>query len=174
MPNVTGQYLENVGYGGRISVQGNIKQFYTGPNSVNGLSYQTIGGAKYQVLSDSKTPLYLSNVTIDAYYSLSDKNLKNNIIDIPEDKKNSLLDLNPTQFTFKSDTKKNIHYGFIAQDLENVYPELVKDSEKGYRKVNYIELIPLIISKMKEMQNEIDELKKHQLELKKDVKNNDV
>ena len=106
--------------------------------------------------------------------SFSDRSLKNNIIDIPEDKTNSLLNLNPTQFTFKSDAKKYIHYGFIAQDLERIYPELVKDSEKGYRKVNYLELIPLIISKMKDMQNEIDELKKQQLEVKKNLKNNDV
>jgi hypothetical protein len=99
---------------------------------------------------------------------VSDKNLKNDIIDIPQDKTKSLFEINSTQFTFKSDLKKKIHYGFIAQDLEKIYPELVKDSEKGYRKVNYIELIPLIVSKMKDMQEEINELKK-QLEEKNTV-----
>ena len=174
MSKNSGQYLENTGFGGRIAMQGNIKQFYTGPNNTNSLTYQTIGGVQYQTLADKNTTLYLNDVVISNLSSFSDINLKDNIINLPEDKTHSLLDLNPTQFTFKTDAKKNIHYGFIAQDLEQVYPELVKDSEKGYRKVNYIELIPLIISKMKEMQNEIDELKKHQLELKKDVKNNDV
>jgi hypothetical protein len=158
------------GFGGIVSVQGTVKQFFSNNNPyANGFRYQNINGAIYQVLDDSKTTLYLSNVVIDSQYSSSDKNLKNNIVDIPEDKTNSLLDLNPTQFNFKLDTKKNIHYGFIAQDLEKIYPELVKDSEKGHRKVNYMELIPLIISKMKNMQNEIDELK-NQLK----IKNNDV
>jgi hypothetical protein len=158
------------GFGGAVSVSGNVKQFFGTSNQLaNGLKYQTIGGTNYQVLADSNTTLYLSNVVINSQYSHSDKNLKNNIIDIPEDKKNSLLDLNPTQFNFKLDTKNNIHYGFIAQDLEKIYPELVKDSEKGHRKVNYMELIPLIISKMKNMQNEINELKT-QLQ----IKNNDV
>jgi hypothetical protein len=174
MSKNSGQYLENIGFGGRIAVQGNIKQFYTGPNNTNSLTYQTIGGVQYQTLTDQNTTLYLSDVVISNLSSFSDRSLKDNIINLPEEKKQSLLDLNPTQFTFKSDAKKNIHYGFIAQDLEQIYPELVKDSEKGYRKVNYIEFIPLIISKMKDMQNEIDELKKQKLELKKDVKNNDV
>ena len=79
-----------------------------------------------------------------------------------------MLDLKPTQFNFKLDLKKKIHYGFITEDLEQIYPELVKDCENGYKKVNYLELIPLIISKMKEMQDEIDELKK-QLEGKNNV-----
>ena len=160
MAKNSGQYLENIGFGGRISMQGNIKQFYTGPNNTNSLSYQTIGGVQYQTLTDSTTTLYLNDVVIGNITMPSDRNLKDNIINLPEDKTGSLLDLNPTQFTFKSDAKKKTHYGFIAQDLEKVYPELVKDSEKGYRKVNYLELIPLIISKMKDMQNEIDELKK--------------
>ena len=148
-------------------MQGNIKQFYTGPNNANSLTYQNIGGVQYQTLTDTNTTLYLSDVVISNLSSFSDRSLKDNIINLPEEKTQCLLHLNPTQFTFKSDAKKNIHYGFIAQDLERIYPELVKDSEKGYRKVNYIELIPLIISKMKEMQNEIDELKKQIVDLKK-------
>jgi hypothetical protein len=167
MSKNSGQYLENIGFGGRITVQGNIKQFYTGPNNANSLKYQTIGGVQYQTLTDANTTLYLSDVVISNLSSFSDRSLKDNIINLPEEKKQSLLDLNPTQFTFKSDTKKNIHYGFIAQDLEKIYPELVKDSEKGYRKVNYLELIPLIVSKMKDMQNEIDELKNNILMQKK-------
>lgn len=158
------------GFGGIVSAQGSVKQFFSSNNKIaNGLKYQNIGGKTYQLLADTKTPLYLNNVVIDSQYSHSDKNLKNNIVDISEEKINYLLDLNPVEFTCKLDIKNNIHYGFIAQDLEKIYPELVKDSEKGYRKVNYMELIPLIVSKMKNMQNEIDELKK-QLE----IKNSDV
>ena len=157
----------STGYGGRITPQGYIKQFYIGTNA-NGLTYKSIAGVQYQVLTDQNTPLYLNDVVIGNMNMHSDKNLKNNIVNLPESKTKDLLNLNPTQFTFKSDAKNNIHYGFIAQDLEKIYPELVKDSEKGYRKVNYIELIPLIVSKMQNMQNEIDNLKK-QLDVKNNV-----
>jgi hypothetical protein len=159
----------NTGYGGRTAIQGNIKQFYIGPNGFNSLTYKNIAGTNYQVLTDPNTTLYLNDVVIGSISMPSDKNLKNNIIDITNEKTTSLLDLTPTQFTFKSDTKHKLHYGFIAQDLEKIYPELVQDSEKGYRKVNYIELIPLIISKMKNMQNEIDDLKKQILPVKNNI-----
>jgi hypothetical protein len=173
MSKITGQYLENTGYGGRSQVQGNVKQFYTGTNFSQGFTYQTIAGVKYQVAVDSTTPIYLTNAVIDSLYQSSDRNLKNNIEYISKDKTDSLLDLKPTEFTFKSDLHKKTHYGFIAQDLEKIYPELVKDCEKGYRKVNYIELIPLIISKMQSMQEQIDELKKI-VEDKKTIQSNNL
>jgi hypothetical protein len=166
--NYGGTYQQSISFGGKVSPSGGTKQFYGSSVLPLGFSYQTIGGIQYQVAVDQTTPIYLSNLIVDSLNISSDKNLKNDIINIPEDKIKSLFEINPTQFTFKSDPKKNIHYGFIAQDLEKIYPELVKDSEKGYRKVNYIELIPLIVSKMKDMQNEINELKK-QLEEKNTV-----
>jgi hypothetical protein len=167
--NFSSQYQQNISYGGKVSPSGGTKQFYgSGEILPNGFIYQNIGGVQYQVPIDQNTPIYLSNLIVDNISMISDKNLKSDIINIPENKTKSLFEINPTQFTFKSDIKKKIHYGFIAQDLEKIYPELVKDSEKGYRKVNYIELIPLIVSKMKDMQDEINELKK-QLEEKNTI-----
>ena len=98
----------------------------------------------------------------------SDNRIKKNIKNL-NNSINIINYLEPKSFNILNNKDNNKRYGFIAQDLEKIYPELVKDSEKGYRKVNYMELIPLIVSKMKNMQNEIDELKK-QLE----IKNSDV
>jgi galactokinase/mevalonate kinase-like predicted kinase len=79
---------------------------------------------------------------------------------------NNLFNLNPVKYTFKTDTKKQIHYGFIAQEIEGVYPELVKIGDSGHKTVNYVELIPLLVSQIQAMQKEIDDLKKH---LHKDI-----
>ena len=65
----------------------------------------------------------------------------------------------PITFKFKDDVNAKEHYGFIAQEIEKLYPELVKNSEMGYKTVNYIELIPILVSKMQEMDKEIKELK---------------
>jgi hypothetical protein len=54
---------------------------------------------------------------------------------------------------------KKQHYGLLAQNVEEVFPELVEENYFGYKSVNYQELIPIIISKMKNMQSEIDQLK---------------
>ena len=69
------------------------------------------------------------------------------------------MNLNPVSFKFKDDVKSKEHYGFIAQDVEKLYPELVKNSEMGYKTVNYIELIPILISKIQDMDKEIVALK---------------
>ena len=71
--------------------------------------------------------------------SPSDVYLKDNIKDLTDDVSINLMKLRPTQFELKSEQIKKIHYGFIAQDIEKVYPELVKPCVLGYKNVNYIE-----------------------------------
>ena len=88
----------------------------------------------------------------------SDINLKNNIEQIKTDS-NNLKNLNPVSFTFKDDEQNKKHFGFIAQELESLYPELVSNNELGFKTVNYIEIIPILLSQMKNMQMEIDKLK---------------
>ena len=58
-------------------------------------------------------------------------------------------------------------YGFIAQELKEVFPELVTQDKEGYYSINYIGLIPLMVEALKEQneqnktqQAEIDSLKK--------------
>jgi hypothetical protein len=82
--------------------------------------------------------------------------LKDNIEQINID---DFSKLNPISFTFKDDDKNKKHYGFIAQELETVYPELVTNTELGFKSVNYIEIIPILLSQMKNMHMEIDKLK---------------
>ena len=64
-------------------------------------------------------------------------------------------------FNYKNDRKKKIHYGVLAQDVEKVFPELVEDNMSGYKTVNYQELLPLMLAKIKNMQEQIDELKEN-------------
>jgi hypothetical protein len=50
-------------------------------------------------------------------------------------------------------------YGMIAQEVEAVYPELVKTDENGEKAVNYIGMIPLLLEAVKAQQQTIDDLK---------------
>ena len=47
----------------------------------------------------------------------------------------------------------------LAQELQKVYPQLVKQDEKGTLSVNYMGLVPALIEGMKEQQKQIEELK---------------
>ncbi len=50
-------------------------------------------------------------------------------------------------------------FGFLAQELKEVYPELVSKDKLGYYSVNYIGLIPILVEAIKEQKREINELK---------------
>jgi len=54
---------------------------------------------------------------------------------------------------------KRINFGFIAQELREVYPDLVYEDEYGYLSVNYTGLIPVLVEAIKELKTEINELK---------------
>ena len=70
-----------------------------------------------------------------------------------------MVTLNPILFSYKNDNKKKKHFGVLAQDVENNYPELVENNiVTGYKTVNYIELIPIMLAKIKKIDNEINEL----------------
>lgn len=51
------------------------------------------------------------------------------------------------------------HIGLIAQELRELYPELVEESQDGHLSVNYIELVPVLIQAIQELEQELDEIK---------------
>lgn len=112
----------------------------------------------------------------------SDINLKKNIVDMDGKKSlESILKLNPIEYNLKQqyvtskekdietqqtvyDEKSDIflkkHYGLSAQELQNIYPDLVYKKDDGYLAVNYVELIPMLIQSIKELNAEIETLTK--------------
>ncbi len=54
---------------------------------------------------------------------------------------------------------QNENYGFIAQELREVFPELVREDNEGYLGIDYISLIPVMVEAMKELREEINMLK---------------
>ena len=61
-------------------------------------------------------------------------------------------------------------YGFIAQEVQNVLPELVcKIDDSGFLSVNYIEIIPFLVSKVQSQDKEIKSLREENLELKNKI-----
>jgi hypothetical protein len=87
--------------------------------------------------------------------SLSDENLKKDIstVDGAVDK---VKQLRGVDYTWKESEEKSI--GVIAQELREVLPELVSESENGLS-VNYNGIIGVLIEAIKEQQRQIDELK---------------
>jgi len=93
-------------------------------------------------------------------YSSSDKRLKDNLKPI----KNSLdkiSKLSGYEFDWndKQETYQGHDVGVVAQEVEEVMPEVVEDREDGYKAVKYEKLVPLLIESIKELKEEINGLK---------------
>ena len=49
--------------------------------------------------------------------------------------------------------------GVIAQEIEEVLPEVVTTRDTGYKAVKYEKIVPLLIEAIKDQQQQINELK---------------
>ena len=99
-----------------------------------------------------------------AYYS-SDPKLKKNKKKIKNPLK--ILDkINGYTFDWKNYAKNvgthlvGSDYGVMADEIEEVMPELVHDRDNGYKGVKYEKIVPLLIECIKEQQVQINQLKK--------------
>jgi Chaperone of endosialidase len=69
-----------------------------------------------------------------------------------------LVCLNPVDFHYNSQDKEEMPHktiGFIAQDVEAIFPQLVSGEDTKY--VNYTGLVPIVIGAIKEMKQHYDE-----------------
>ena len=70
---------------------------------------------------------------------------------------------------------KNKHYGLVAQELQEIYPDLVVESQDGYLAINYLEIIPLLIRSVQELKAELDATKSSDAPIMKaQARNTDV
>lgn len=60
---------------------------------------------------------------------------------------------------------KQVRYGFSAQDVIQVFPDLVVKDANGYLSIDYLGLIPVLVEAMQEQQIRISELEKKIKEL---------
>ena len=95
-------------------------------------------------------------------FTSSDKNLKTNfkLLDSPLKK---LKTISGYRFQWKDDDRINskkrgkLDVGVIAQEVQSILPEAVRESH-GVLSVEYIKLIPLLIESIKELEQRVAEL----------------
>ena len=147
----------NVSFG----LSGNYAGYFYGPVHIEGLITATSG----------------------LYYP-SDMRLKHDVVDMAdkEQEKGSTLEnltsLRVLEYGLRTPTQDAIaalpdsmkptgkdpnldirHYGVSAQELKELYPDLVREGDDGYLSVNYVEMVPLLLRSMQELKAELDELK---------------
>jgi hypothetical protein len=104
------------------------------------------------------------NVGATVFVSTSDARFKRDAVSVPSSTLSSIIALQPYSYYWndlgiaqggKADRKE---FGFMAQDVEQIFPELVYTREDGYKGVNYTGFTALTISAIKELNTKFDML----------------
>jgi hypothetical protein len=66
-----------------------------------------------------------------------------------------------------SDQRKQI--GLLAQEVEKIYPDLVETNESGFKSVNYVALIPVLIEGVKDLQKQLNDKNEDLAQLKAEI-----
>jgi len=146
-----------------------VKLFYNniGSNLTTWNNIQ-LNGANVLAPVNKKSDVYVYNNLIvgGSIINPSDLTLKTNVETISLNLADQLMEAVPKQYVFKKDIEEQLHYGFIAQELEEICPQLVQNIETPIdgkiKSVNYLEMIPLLLLKIKDLQNQIDGLRENQ------------
>lgn len=93
-------------------------------------------------------------ITASDFLLSSDINLKENITNI-ENPLEKVLGLNGVMFDWKKDGKHDT--GLIAQEVEQVMPEVVHTNEDGEKSVSYPKLVGLLVEAIKELNSKIED-----------------
>lgn len=88
----------------------------------------------------------------------SDRSLKKDISSLEsQDMVSRIAGLNAVSFRWNKDSDADpLRYGFIAQDVESVFPELVITADNGLKSVMYGGFTPFIVEAIKELKLAID------------------
>ncbi|MBR4563875.1 MAG: tail fiber domain-containing protein [Paludibacteraceae bacterium] len=109
-------------------------------------------------------------LTCTSLTQTSDAITKSGVKYLQEDARKSLMQLKPISFYYNLDERifnpedaktpavQQMHYGFIAQELKEVLPDIVYMGQDSLLSVNYIELIPLLVKTVQELSEKVDEL----------------
>ena len=169
--------------GGSYAIRGSI------PNTGTGFGAAIYGSSAS--LTNRYAGYFNGNVFVTGTFTVSDKKLKENI-KAEENVLDKLSQLEAVTYNFKEKEHLNLpgelQHGFLAQNLEEIFPELVttinkpildkENKETGtyeYKAVNYVGMISVLTSSLKEMnekvaslESEIEDLKRENLAKKED------
>ncbi len=146
-----------------------VASFTITSNGRVGIGTSTAPDDKFVVVNGSATGRY----TTSGWTHSSDIRLKQNIEKLGNVLP-SIKQLQGVTFNFKNDPQNISQIGFIAQDVEKLFPQLVTTDSNGFKSIAYGQVSAVLVEAIKEQQNiietqqeEIDALKQRVSELEK-------
>lgn len=134
-------------------------------------SHPRISGTKNKIVFYNTTTSTYNNIEVADIFQHSDKRAKKGIRTL-NNCIGTLLNLRPVSFTWDNETQiydtndssvsqtsladDCTNYGFIAQEVEEFIPDIVRESETGQKLINYTALIPLLVQSVQELQATVE------------------
>ena len=153
----------------------------------------TLDGTTTKVVTTLQSKINNLYIPNNIYYGgslihSSDIRLKSNIELIDNSETNKILQLKPYKYNFVSrkNNDNKIHYGFIAQDVEQILPNIVtqlpmsdelgnisySSQEEPLKGIDYNSLIPFLVSHAQQLQTQINTLNIQVEQLTQQLTNN--
>lgn len=185
--NTTGDHNTLIGYGADVGAANLTNAIAIGAGAIVNASNALILGNAVNVGIGCSAPQYTLHVIGDiassatvrstnavvtgAITACSDIRFKQNIKPLSASLEN-VLKLQGVNYLWKTKEfpQKNFNeknqIGFIAQDIEKIYPEVVFTDLDGYKSVDYSKLTPVLVEAIKEQQQLIKQLQEQNQKLR--------
>ena len=118
---------------------------------------------KFVVFNGSTTGRY----TTGGWTHSSDARLKNSIVPL-ENSLEKIMQLEGVSYKYNNDTSQKTQVGFIAQQVEPIFPEVVETDKKGFKSMIYSNLVAPVIEAIKELYEKVTRHEREIASLKED------
>jgi hypothetical protein len=152
----TDAFLSGATIAGAVGGCTNANNFVTGTALGDFVVVNQLTNKRLYCVSNTGGVYLTANAT--AWTANSDITLKN-INSYITNAVDKLYTLSAINYSLKEDVSNKQMIGLIAQEVKEVFPEIIEESETGILGLRYTELIPVLVQAIKELKNEINNLK---------------
>jgi hypothetical protein len=90
------------------------------------------------------------------YWQVSDRSIKRDISSL-ENSLDRLMQLRAVSYHFRNEPKNTpVSLGFVAQEVQPIFPEVVREQSNGVKAIGYSELIPVTIRSIQELNQKVE------------------
>lgn len=159
-----GASIYGAGSGSYSAIDGHYAGFFSGNVKVTGTIDGTLVNSSDARLKENVQPLSENAANrgagvLNVLESLTPVSFKYKKM---EEEKKETLDTDDEEATEEEELPNPVmekeHFGLIAQELQEVYPNLVYEKDNGYLAVNYVELVPVLMQAIKELNAKVESL----------------
>ncbi|MBK8495690.1 MAG: tail fiber domain-containing protein [Chitinophagaceae bacterium] len=134
-----------------------------GTNNLERVTITNTGDVGIGIATPSEKLHVIGNILASGTITPSDLRYKKNIQEL-NSPLSKLKQVRGVTYQYKTDEFPKMGFtdavqiGFIAQEVEKVFPELVVTGKNGYKGIDYSKITPVLLEAIKDQQKQIDEL----------------